>query len=89
MLLRPPRKNLCEQPPTPLEIASFLTSPSPLGISVALRRGLWIFFGTTHYTCQREAVEGRKSVKILQAKQPCYKKYYHKSDAGVSIQSFA
>ena len=41
---------------------------------IALRGGLWIFSGTTHYTYQREAVDGKKSFKILQAKQPCYKK---------------
>ena len=38
---------------------------------------------STHYTYQREAVEGKKSFKILQAKQPCYKKYKLKSQ-GVS-----
>jgi len=38
ILLRQVEKNLCKQPPTPLEIASFWTLP-PLGISVALRGG--------------------------------------------------
>ena len=55
----PLEKDLCKQPPTPLEIASFLTHPPPpIGISIALRGGLWIFSATTHYTCQREAVVG-------------------------------
>ena len=69
----PLEKDLCiKQPPSPLVIDSFLTSPPPLGISVALRGGLWIFSATTHYTCQREAVEWKKSFKILQTKEPCY-----------------
>ena len=54
----PLEKDLFKQPPTALEIAFFLTPPPPLGISIALRGGLWIFSATTHYTCQREAVVG-------------------------------
>ena len=37
ILLRQLEKNLCNQPPTPSEIALFWTLP-PLGISVALRQ---------------------------------------------------
>ena len=53
----PLEKDLCKQPPTPSVIASFLTSPPPLRISVALLGGLWIYSATTQYTYQREAVE--------------------------------
>ena len=50
ILLRPPGKNLCKQPLTPSEIASFW-SPTTLRISLALRGegGIWIFSGTTHF----------------------------------------
>ena len=43
-------KNLCKQPPTPLEIASVWTLP-PLGISVAFRGGVgvWTFSGTAYF----------------------------------------
>ena len=65
----PLEKDLFKQPPTPSEIASFLTSSPPFGVSVPLRGGggggggMDIF--TTPYTYQREAVEGKKSFKIL------------------------
>ena len=59
-----PGKKLCKQPLTPSEIASFWT-PSPRNFRCP-SWGLWIFSGTTHYTQQREAIDEKKSFKILQ-----------------------
>ena len=53
ILLRPPGKNLCKQPLTLSEIASFWNPLLlPLGITVALRGeggGIWISSETTHF----------------------------------------
>ena len=61
-------KDLCNNPPTPSEIASFWTPPPhPLGISVAIRGGggMDIFWKYTLHLWK-----GGKRVKILQAKHP-------------------
>ena len=45
------KKTSVTTPPPPSEIASFWTPPPhPLGISVAIRGGVWIVSGNTHYT---------------------------------------
>ena len=72
-LLRPPRK-IPLYKATPESLSNWLLFDIPA--SPRNFRcppwGLWIFSATTHYTYQREAVEWKKSFKILQAKEPCY-----------------
>ena len=71
-------KDLCNNPPTPSEIASFWTPPpppSPRNFCCHSRRaGVWIFSGNTHYTYEREGKELRFCRQsILLRRQKLYK----------------
>ena len=80
-LLRPPRK-IPLYKATPESLSNWLLFDIPA--SPRNFRcppwGLWIFSATTHYTYQREAVEWKKSFKILQSKEPCYENDKQSSD---------
>ena len=64
------KKTSVTTPHLPLKLPLFgPPPPHPLEISVAIRGGVSIVSGNTHYTYERE----EKRVKILQAKQPSWK----------------